>query len=700
MKKVDVGIDLGTTYSTFATFENGRVNVLKNSKDSVTTPSVVYIENGETLIGEDAKEYQRQGNTNTASFYKSRMGDNSFSAYLDGKEYSAADLSAIFLANMKRDIEETNGVTVDHAVITVPAYFNDRQREATLLAGRKAGLNVVKIINEPTSAIIAYGLNDGRDKTVMVYDLGGGTFDVTIAEIRKDSIQVISTNGNHQLGGKDWDEQLGDIVSEQVSSQLGVDIHDYPEDETELGVKCEEIKKRLTTSPNVMMNIPCDGRTAKVSVSRDEFDERTSGLLQETFDLVQLCFQEIAEARGRDFSWKDLDEVVLVGGSTRMPQIKERIRREYGREPVTKNINVDTIVASGAAMQVQLSLHSTLCLTIAKKDEKTGKVSVGTLTLKNSNIQDITAHGLGMISRDRSGNGYVNSIIIPKNSKVNQAFSRNYAFHGENLDVYVLQGESTNPAENDLLGYYVISGMKTSDKGIITVSYLYNSNGIVEISAVDEQKNVLKAEKQECDKTVEEILALIAEQERKQLEAARANQGIELTIAIDTSGSMDGSPIHEAKRQAKNFVSTFKEYSNVKISVSEFNDDFDYILFKSSDFTKVKSAIDSFQARGCTRACPIGATYRDFDPKLKNKFLIILTDGYWTTQEEEIMHSQRAKKAGITIFAIGIGDADQKFLDTISSGDGIKVDLSDLGSAFDQVASSIATEMGSNMSLN
>ncbi len=700
MKKVDVGIDLGTTYSTFATFENGRVNVLKNSKDSVTTPSVVYIENGETLIGEDAKEYQRQGNTNTASFYKSRMGDNSFSAYLDGREYSAADLSAIFLENMKKDIEETNGVIIDHAVITVPAYFNDKQREATLLAGRKAGLNVVKIINEPTSAIIAYGLNDGRDKTVMVYDLGGGTFDVTIAEIRKDSIQVISTNGNHQLGGKDWDEQLRDIASEQVSSQLGVDIHDYPEDDTELGVKCEEIKKRLTTSPSVAMNISCDGRTAKVTVSRSEFDERTSGLLQETFDLVQLCFDEIGQSRGKAFSWNDLDEVVLVGGSTRMPQIKERIRQEYGKEPVTKNINVDTIVASGAAMQVQLSLYSTICLTVAKKDESTGKVSVGTLTLKNSNIQDITAHGLGMISKDRSGKDYVNSIIIPKNSKVNQVFSRNYTFHGEKLDVYVLQGESTNPVQNDLLGYYVISGMSTSGDGKIVVNFLYNSNGIVEVSAVDGNQRTLIAQKMDCDLSIEEILAKLEAEDEERRRKAKENQAIELTIAIDTSGSMDGTSIVEAKKQALNFINTFRQYPGTKISVAEFNTKFEYHAYKSSDYSEVKKAVESLRAYGCTSACPIRETYKDFSKNVQNKFLVILTDGYWDTQDKEIQNSKIAKQAGIKIYAIGIEDADQKFLDKISSGDGIKVDLSDLGSAFDQVASSIATEMGSNMSLS
>lgn len=699
MKHVDVGIDLGTTYSTFATFENGKINILKNSKDSVTTPSVVYIENGETLIGDDAKEYQRQGNTNTVAFYKSRMGDPSYSAYLDGNEYSAADLSAIFLKNMKKDIEESNDVIVDHAVITVPAYFNDKQREATLEAGKKAGLDVIKIINEPTSAIIAYGLADGRNKTVMVYDLGGGTFDVTIAEVKGDSISVLSTNGNHQLGGKDWDEQLLSIVGEQMSSSLGVNIEDYPEDLTEITVHCEEIKKRLTAMNSVSMNLSCDGRTAKVNVSRDEFDDRTSGLLQETFDLVDVCFNEVAEAKGKPFSWKDLDEVVLVGGSTRMPQVKERIVREYGKEPVTKNINVDTIVASGAAMQVQLSLHSSISLTVAKKDERTGKVSLSSLTLKNTAIQDITAHGLGMISKDVSGKNFVNSIIIPKNSKVNQVFSKTYDFQGEKLEVYCLQGENREPIYNDLLGYYVISGMKKGSSNRIQVNYLYNSNGIVEVSALDNAGNTLNAEKLECHLSIEEILEKIQRQEEEALEAMK-NQTVEVTLCVDVSGSMSGTPIEMAKREAKNFLNKFRDVPNVRISFAAFADRFEYLAKKTDDFRAIEYGIDRcWEAKvgGANACCPIGKCYRDFSDK-GNRFLIILTDGCWLNPDTEIKNANAAKGLGIQIFAIGFGDADQVFLNRISTSGGFKINLNELSKAFDQVASSIASEI-SNVSL-
>lgn len=697
MKHVDVGIDLGTTYSTFATFENGKINILKNSRDSATTPSVVSVENGKILIGDDAKEYQRQGNTNTVAFYKSRMGDSSYAAYLDGNEYSAADLSAIFLASMKKDIEESNDVIIDHAVITVPAYFNDKQREATLLAGKKAGLNVVKIINEPTSAIIAYGLADGKDKTVMVYDLGGGTFDVTIASIKGNRISVLSTNGNHQLGGKDWDEQLLSIVGEQMSSQLGVNIEDYPEDYTEIMVHCEEIKKRLTVMDKASMNLSCDGRTAKVEVTRKEFDERTNGLLQETFDLVDVCFQEIAESTGKPFSWKNLDEVVLVGGSTRMPQVKERIKQEYKKEPVTKNINVDTIVASGAAMQVQLSLHSKLSLTVAKKDERTGKISLSSLTLQNTSIQDITAHGLGMISKDAQGRNFVNSIIIPKNSRVNQVFSKNYEFKGDKLEVYCLQGENRDPVANDLLGYYVISGMKKGLSDRIQVNYLYNSNGIVEVSSVDSVGNKLNAERKDCDLTIEEILAKLKKQEEDSIKAMK-RQAVEVTLAIDVSGSMYGEPIELAKREAKKFLGKFQNINNVKISFAIFADQFKYLAKHTSDFKKVDQSIDKCleaDVGSCNYCCPIGSCFHDYSLE-GNRFLIILTDGCWVHPQAEIRNATEAKKLGIQIYAIGFGDADEDFLNKISTSGGFKIDLSELSKAFDKVASSIASEISSN----
>ena len=247
MKKVNVGIDLGTTYSAVASFSNelSRVITYKNSYDKECTPSVICFDGSNVLIGEPAKEEQKCGNINTVAFYKSMMGNTDYSAYIDGNEYSAEDLSAIFLKNLVNDIEKTNNIKIEGAVITVPAYFNQKQKCATIRAGEKAGLKVLRIINEPTAAIIAYGLTSGNEKNVMVYDLGGGTFDVTIAHVNGTKIDVMATNGNHQLGGKDWDQVLYDEIKDQFYSEFGLDIDDFPNDAKELQVKCEEAKKRL-----------------------------------------------------------------------------------------------------------------------------------------------------------------------------------------------------------------------------------------------------------------------------------------------------------------------------------------------------------------------------------------------------------------------------------------------------------------------
>ena len=477
MKKINVGIDLGTTYSAVATFskELGRVQVLKNSYGKDCTPSVICIDNGSIMVGEDAKNEQKSGNVNTAAFYKSMMGDSNWSAFINGQEYSAEELSGLYLAHLIQDIKSTNSIDIDGAVITVPAYFNDKQREATIRAGQKAGLKVLKIINEPTSAIIAYGLTGGKEKNVLVYDLGGGTFDVTVANVNGTRIDVLATNGNHQLGGKDWDETLINQVKEKFYSEFGVSIDDHEEDLKELQVKCEEAKKLLSSVASTIITIQCDGYLGKYTVTREDFNDQTYSLLYETILLIKSCFDEISEAQNRPFGWNNIDEVVLVGGSTRMPQVKDMIIKEYGRPPITKDINVDTIVATGAAMQAELCVSNSITLTVASSASANSAKSSGTsmptapitLTIHNSDIQDITAHSLGMLALASDEKSYINSIIIRKNSKVNEPFSREYTFSGEKLQVYVLQGEARDPYECDIIGAYSITGMPKDNKSKI-----------------------------------------------------------------------------------------------------------------------------------------------------------------------------------------------------------------------------------------
>lgn len=696
--KINVGIDLGTTYSAVATFskETGGVRILKNSMGEDCTPSVICMEGGRTLIGEDAKQEQKSGNVNTVAFYKSMMGDPQWTAFIDGEEFSAEALSGIFLKQLVRDVSATNHVEIDGAVITVPAYFNDRQREATLRAGRAAGLKVLKIINEPTSAIIAYGLTSGKDKNVMVYDLGGGTFDVTIAHVSGTRIDVLATNGNHQLGGKDWDEVLFNDVQDRFYSEHGVMIGDFPEDVKELQVKCEEAKKRLSAVSSTLISIQCDGLLGKYTVTRQEFDEKTENLLYETVLLIRSCFEEIAEKTKRPFGWENIDEVVLVGGSTRMPQVRDMIVREYGRPPITKDINVDTIVATGAAMQAELCVSSAITLTVAGNKPAapgaTAPAAPMTLTIRNQDIRDITAHSLGMLALASDQKTYINSIIIPKNSRVNEKFGREYTFSGEKLQVYVLQGESRDPYESDIVGAYSVTGVPENSK--LRVDFLYNSNGVVEVNASLTDGRALPVTRETTNETVAELIERLERERREAEEEARRRSRIEIMLMIDVSGSMDGSPVREARRAAKGFVSEF-DLKHVYISVISFADRVGSHCRWENNASSLNRAIDSVAVDGkygYGTTGPIGAERGNFTHD-GARIMVILTDGYWANQNSEVKEADRAKRDGIIIYAIGIGDADESFLRRISSGKGRKVDLSQLTQTFKEVASSIATEV-------
>ena len=702
MKTINVGIDLGTTYSAVASFskEDSQVKVYKNRDGKECTPSVVCFSNGSVIIGDEAKDEQKSGNINTVAFYKSMMGDQNWNAYLDGNEYSAEQLSGIFLKEFVSEIERENDVKVDGAVITVPAYFNDKQREATIRAGKQAGLRVLKIINEPTAAIIAYGLTSGKDKNVMVYDLGGGTFDVTIAHVSGTKINVMATNGNHQLGGKDWDETLLADIKERFFDENGINIDDHPEDLKELQVKCEEAKKRLSSVSSTQIAIQCEGILGKYNVTREDFDDKTYSLLYETILLINSCFDEITENQGEKFGWSDIDEVVLVGGSTRMPQVKDMIIKEYGKPPITKDINVDTIVATGAAMQAELCVNNSLTLTIADKTQPTSRESkpeTVSLVIQNSDIQDITAHGLGMLALSNDEKSYINSIIIKKNSKVNEPFSREYTFGGEKLQVYVLQGESRDPYECDIIGAYSITGMPSNNKSKIKVNFLYNQNGVVEVNANLENGQTLSAKKEITNESMGEIIARLEREKKEAEEEAKRKSRVEIMLMIDTSGSMSGNPIIEARRAAKEFVKEF-DLSRVYISIISFADKSQYKCKWENKEKLIYSAIDSVNVNDVgygNAETPIKNNHSYFSNDC-SRVIVVLTDGYWNDQKTEEIAAERAKSDGIIIYGIGIGGADEAFLQKISSGKGKKVDLSQLTATFKEVASSIATEVVGN----
>ncbi len=694
---ITVGIDLGTTYSAVATFDKatGTTKILKNSLGSDTTPSVVCVENGTITIGAEAKDLQGMGNQNTASFYKSWMGNPNFSMFLDGQSYSSEDLSGIFLKALIEDIESTNGVSVTGAVITVPAYFNDAQRDATMRAGQKAGLNVLKIINEPTAAIVSYGLTGEHDKKVMVYDLGGGTFDVTVAQVDGSTVQVLGTDGDHQLGGKDWDLVIKNYLEQCFEDEFDICIRDFPDSDNELQVEAEQIKKKLTQFPVVKANVSCEGCVGHYEVSREWFDNETSSLLGKTQSLISQCLGDI----GEDIHGAGLNEVVLVGGSTRMPQVREMILREYGKQPIT-GVDVDTVVARGAAIQAAICSEKTISLSLGSSSAaKSAPGEKRVLSLSADSIRDVTAHSLGMLSVSEDKSRYVNTIIIPKNTSVPSSMQRPFQIatrrdgSGE-IEVYILQGESDTPSDNFILGKYVINGIEPQQERetIVDISYSYNENGMVDVSAVQRKTGKrLTVTKTDVPDDVSWM------DEKPVIVETKVTSSIYL--AIDASGSMYScrSKVRDAARRFVNDM----DLTCSKIGVIAFNANVNRLLKLSSNVKDIYRAIDKATADpdGGTNG-PLKYLEKNFGTMSDKNYIVVLTDGEWFDGDSEVGSAKRLKNAGIEIVALGIGDANANFLRKIASSDeaALKTDLNDVSGAFSSIAQAI-TEGAEKISL-
>lgn len=698
MKTVNVGIDLGTTYSAVAEFSSasGQVEILKNDIGEEMTPSVVYMENGEVLIGQEAKDQQASGNLNTAAFYKSMMGDKNFVRSFDGKQYDAEALSSVFLKQLKIAVEQRNDVKIAGAVITVPAYFNEAQRQATIHAGEKAGLKVLKIINEPTAAIIAYGLTGGGRKTAMVYDLGGGTFDVTIAKIDGPNVDVIATNGDHQLGGRNWDKVLVDEIAERFRDEYSVDIAANKEDYTELIVKCERAKKQLTSMAATTVTVRSEGFCGHYTVTREEFEESTRRLLVQTIMLTESCFNEI----GGDFSWNSLDEIVLVGGSTRMPQVANIITQKFGKAPQIIGNRVDTIVAAGAAMQAHLCVAGSITLIPSKIDMGAARFTGGapnanySLTINSDSIKDVTSHSLGMLAFSQNGEDIINSIIIKKNSTVGVPYGKRYSFKGDKLEVYVLQGETSNPYDCTLLYKYIVEGLIKHQDNKFTINFLYDQNGVVDVTGKLNSGASLFVRKSTVTEDVHDLITRLLKEKKEAEQRAR----IEVAFAIDTSGSMSGAPLEEAKKSINQFVNQIGD--GIPVSIISFDDVCKLHCKHETNSSRIFSATKNIDIGGGTSADPIEFYERSLPQIEPNRIFIVLTDGEWFHQDVAIKSAENAKRNGVQIYAVGFGSADYSFLQKIASPDGAKkIDLNKLVETFGEIAGVIATESSNGFSI-
>lgn len=561
-----IGIDLGTTNSCVAVLENGSPVVISNAEGTRTTPSVVaFTKDGERLVGDIARR-QAAVNVDRTFFSMKREMGSSYRVKVDNKSYTPQEISAMILRKLKKDAEDYLGETVTEAVITVPAYFNDAQRQATKDAGRIAGLNVLRIINEPTSAALAYGLDHGTPQKILVYDLGGGTFDVSIIEIGDNLIEVLATAGDNHLGGDDFDARLTDYIIGEYKKQEKVDLSKDTTALQRVREEAEKAKKELSTATSVNINLPFiitvrgEAKHLDMQITRAQFEELTRDLIERTAAPVTQALSDASISTG------ELGMVLLVGGSTRMPAVAQKVRQLTGKEP-SKNLNPDECVALGAAVQ---------------GGKLGGQLMAGSAAAELI-LMDVTPLSLSIETM-----GGVATRLIERNTPIPTRHSKVFTTAGNfqtSVNIKVLQGERQFARDNKLLGDFKLGGIKPAMAGVpqIEVTFDIDVNGIVQVSAKDlgtgkQQQITITSSTNMSDADIERAIREAAEYEafdgkrRAYIDARNdAENLIRQTEAVLSSKEKKKSLDKATKKQVKSDLSYLKKLvSRIKVdSVTE-----------------------------------------------------------------------------------------------------------------------------------
>ena len=537
MSKI-IGIDLGTTNSAVAVLEGNEAKIIANPEGNRTTPSVVAFKNGEIQVGEVAKR-QAVTNPNTIASIKRHMGETGYKVEIEGKSYTPQEISAMILQYLKGYAEEYLGEKVEKAVITVPAYFNDAQRQATKDAGRIAGLEVERIVNEPTAAALAYGLDKvDHEEKILVFDLGGGTFDVSILELGDGVFDVLSTAGDNHLGGDDFDQKIIDFLVEEFQRDNGIDLSSDKMAMQRLKDAAEKAKKDLSGVSQTQISLPFISAGAagplhlEVTLTRAKFDQLTHDLVERTKEPVR---RALADA---GLTASDIDQVLLVGGSTRIPAVVEAVRNETGKEP-NKSVNPDEVVAMGAAIQ--------------------GGVISG--DVKDIVLLDVTPLSLGIETM-----GGVFTKLIDRNTTIPTSKSQVFSTAADNqpaVDVHVLQGERPMAADNKTLGRFQLTDIPAAPRGVpqIEVTFDIDKNGIVNVRAKDlgtgkEQAITIKSSSglsdEEIERMVKDAEANAEADKKRKEEVDLRNEVDQLIFTVDKTlkdleGKVDASDVQKAE---------------------------------------------------------------------------------------------------------------------------------------------------------